>query len=97
MPILALLLLIIAGPAVAQDASLIGNWRLVSFQTIVEGEASKDIYGARPKGVLILTREGRMAAIISGENRKAGTGDAVRSCLAELAEIGQFLGATSAS
>jgi hypothetical protein len=40
----------------AQDASLIGNWRLVSFQTIVEGEASKDIYGAQPKGVLILTR-----------------------------------------
>ena len=66
MRILALLLLIIAGPAVAQDASLIGNWRLVSFQTIVEGEASKEIYGAQPKGVLILTREGRMAAINCG-------------------------------
>jgi hypothetical protein len=37
------------------------------------------MYGARPKGVLILTREGRMAAIITAESRKFGTGDAERA------------------
>ena len=79
MRILALLLLIIASPAVAQDASLIGNWKLVGFQTILDDAPPKDIYGARPKGVLILTREGRMAAIVTGETRKAGTSDTERA------------------
>ena len=79
MRILALLfLLIIAGPAIAQDAPLVGNWKLVAFQTIVEGEPS-NIYGAQPKGVLILTREGRAAAIITGETRKAGNSEAERA------------------
>ena len=76
---LALLLLIIASPAAAQDASLIGAWKLLSFQTILDNEPPKDIYGARPKGVLILTREGRMAAIVTSETRKAGTDDAERA------------------
>ena len=79
MRILALLLLIIVSPAVAQDASLIGNWKLVGFQTILDDAPPKDIYGARPKGVLILTREGRMAAIVTGETRKAGTSDTERA------------------
>jgi hypothetical protein len=78
MRILALLLLIIAGPAIAQDAELVGNWKLVAFQTIVEGEPS-NVYGAHPKGVLILTREGRAAAIITGETRKAGSSEAERA------------------
>ena len=79
MRILALLFLLVAGPAIAQDASLVGNWKLVGFQTVVEGEPSKDIYGAQPKGVLILTREGRVAAMITGETRKAGTSEAERA------------------
>src|SRR5436305_12783879 len=79
MRILALLLLIIAGPAAAQDAPLVGNWQLVAYQTITDNEPPKDIYGARPKGVLILTREGRMAAIVTSETRKAGTDDADRA------------------
>ena len=48
---------------------------------MLEGAPSTDIFGAQPKGVLILTREGRMAAIITAENRKAGTGDAERAAL----------------
>ena len=79
MRILALLILIIAGPAAAQDAPLVGNWQLVAYQTILDNEPPKDLYGARPKGVLILTREGRMAAMVTAENRKAGTSDAERA------------------
>ena len=51
----------------------------MAFQTILDNEPPKDLYGARPKGVLILTREGRMAAIVTAENRKAGTSDAERA------------------
>jgi hypothetical protein len=36
MPILALLLLLVASPAFAQDSLLTGNWKLVSFQNILE-------------------------------------------------------------
>ena len=79
MRILALLLLFVASPALAQDAPLAGNWKLVAIQTILDNDPPKDLYGVRPKGVLILTREGRMAAIITGETRKAGTGDAERA------------------
>jgi hypothetical protein len=79
MRILGLLFLIAASGAVAQDASLIGAWKLLSFQTILDNEPPTDLYGARPKGVLIFTPEGRMASIVTGENRKAGTSDAERA------------------
>lgn len=79
MRILALVLVLVASPAFAQDSPLVGNWKLVAFQNILDNDPPKDMYGARPKGVLILTREGRMAAIITAENRKAGTSDAERA------------------
>jgi len=79
MRILVLLLLVIASPAVAQDSPLVGSWKLVSFQAILDNDPPKDTFGARPKGVLVLTREGRMAGIITGENRKAGISDAERA------------------
>ena len=37
------------------------------------------MYGTRPKGVLILTREGRMVGLGTAETRKFGTGDAERA------------------
>jgi lipocalin-like protein len=76
MRILALWLLLVASPAFAQDSPLIGNWKLVSYQTILDNAPPKDLYGARPKGVLIVTRGGRMAVIVTAESRKFGTGDA---------------------
>ena len=35
---------------------LIGNWKLVSWQIVTRGEA-KDLFGTKPKGFMILTRE----------------------------------------
>jgi hypothetical protein len=59
---------------------LVGNWKLVSLQMIVEGAvAPPDLFGSNPRGYLILTREGRMALIITGENRKGGMADAERA------------------
>ena len=75
MRILALFLLLVSSPVLAQDAPLVGNWKLVAFQGILDNGPPNDIYGARPKGVLILTREGRMAAIITSEARKAGSSE----------------------
>jgi lipocalin-like protein len=79
MHILALLLLLVASPVFAQDSPLIGTWKLVSFQNIFDNEPPKDTYGARPKGILILTREGRMATIVTAETRKVGITDAERA------------------
>ena len=81
MRILALLLLIIAGPAVAQDASLIGTWKLVAFENRVDNEPPILQLGARPTGYLIFTPQGRLMAVLTGEGRKAGTGDAERAAL----------------
>ena len=79
MRILALFLLLVSSPVLAQDAPLVGNWKLVAFQGILDNGPPNDIYGARPKGVLILTREGRMAAIITSEARKAGSSNSERA------------------
>jgi hypothetical protein len=79
--LLAALLIAISPGAFAQEASpFAGNWRLVSRQTIVDGQVEPpDLFGRNPKGYLILTVEGRMALIITGENRKAGMSDTDRA------------------
>ena len=79
MRILALLLLIIASPAVAQDASLIGIWKLVAFENRVDNEPPIFQLGAHPTGYINFTREGRVMLVLTGEGRKAGTGDAERA------------------
>jgi hypothetical protein len=79
MRIFAVLLLLVASPSFAQESPLVGNWKLVGFQVILDNEPPKDMYGARPKGVLILTRDRRMVSILTGENRKGGTSDNERA------------------
>ena len=79
MRILALLLLLVASPAFAQDSPLVGNWKLVAFQLIFDNDPPKDQWGARPKGVLILTREGRMVGLVTAETRTPAKTDAERA------------------
>jgi hypothetical protein len=69
------------GKAAGPDA-LIGNWKLVSWQVIVNNEA-QNLFGQNPKGSLILTREGRAMAITTADNRKAGAGSTERAALHE--------------
>jgi hypothetical protein len=59
--------------------SLIGNWKLVSWQVIVENGAPQNVFGSNPKGYLILTREGRSMALTTADNRKGGMGNAERA------------------
>jgi lipocalin-like protein len=76
------LLLAISSPVLAQEPNLlIGNWKLVSFQTIVDNEAPQNLYGSQPNGYLILTREGRMMRIVTADNRKGEMSDAERAAL----------------
>jgi hypothetical protein len=62
-------------------AALIGIWKLVSWQVIAEDGTAHDAFGARPKGYLVLTREGRSIALTTADGRKAGTSDAAHMAL----------------
>lgn len=59
---------------------LIGIWRLVSWQVVVDGEPH-DLFGARPRGFLILTEHGRAMALTTASNRVPGEDDAARAAL----------------
>ena len=48
---------------------------------IVENEPPQNVFGAHPKGFLVLTREGRSIVVTTAENRRAGMGDAERAAL----------------
>jgi hypothetical protein len=68
-------------PLVAAKGNvLIGNWKLISSQAIVDDQ-THDLFGSNPKGYLILTREGRACAITIAEDRKPGEGDIERAAL----------------
>jgi hypothetical protein len=79
---LCLIRLGISGPLFAADADgLIGTWKLVSWQVIVENEPPQNVFGAHSKGFLVLTREGRSIVVTTAENRRSGMGDAERAAL----------------
>ena len=76
------ILLAISNPVFAAGSDdLIGNWKLVSWQVIVENEPPQNVFGSNPKGYLILTREGRSIVVTTADNRKSGMGDAERAAL----------------
>ena len=76
------ILLAISNPVFAAGSDdLIGNWKLVSWQVIVENEPPQNVFGSNPKGCLILTREGRSIVVTTADNRKGGMGDAERAAL----------------
>jgi Lipocalin-like domain len=79
---LFVILLAIHSSVLGADADgLIGTWRLVSWQVIVENEPPQNVFGLHPKGFLILTREGRSIVLTTAENRRGGMGDAERVAL----------------
>jgi len=72
---------------------LVGVWKLLSWQVIVENEPPQEVFGPHPRGYLILTREGRAMALTTAEDRKPGTTDAERAALhrSMLAYTGKYL------
>jgi len=75
--------ILIAQSAFADDrAKLIGIWKLLSFENeFKDGSPRRPMYGQHPTGYIIFTGEGRMAAIIEGEGRRAATTDEERAAL----------------
>ena len=70
-----------AHQARGSEPTIVGTWKLVSFQSIIDGEPPRDAFGVNPKGYFIVTREGRMMAVITSSSRKGGTDDADRAAL----------------
>ena len=64
---------------VAADPNpLVGSWKLVSYQSTVEGEEPHNYCGKNPRGYLILTPERRIMTVITSNNRKATASGAAR-------------------
>ena len=60
---------------------LIGSWKLESWQVIAEDGTPHDLFGASPKGYLVLTPEGRSIVLTTASGRKGGMDDAIRVAL----------------
>jgi lipocalin-like protein len=70
-----------ANSSVADETNcLVGNWKLVSSQVIVDNKA-QDLFGLNPKGYLTLTPQGRLFAITTAEHREPGNRDIDRAAL----------------
>ena len=49
----------ISSPVFAQVSNpLVGTWKLVSSESIMENEPPQHLFGLQPKGYLIITQEG---------------------------------------
>jgi len=81
MRILLLIFLAISTMFGADNDSLVGTWKLVSWQVIPENVPPQNVFGAHPKGFLILTREGRSMVLTTAEKRQPGMGEAQRAAL----------------
>ena len=79
--IAAALFVVATQPLHADDDAarkLHGIWRVTSLKLQIVGDDSppRDVFGSNPKGYLIFTPEGRMAAVISAADRKPPAIDA---------------------
>ena len=82
MRVLLLILLALSSTAtMADNAGLVGTWKLVSWQVITPNEPPQDVFGEHPKGYLVLTPEGRSIVLTTAENRPAGMEDKERAAL----------------
>jgi hypothetical protein len=82
MRILLIFLLALANPLFAGDRhSLVGTWKLVSWQVITEDQSPQNPFGMHPQGYLVLTPEGRIIVLTTAEKRQPGMGDSERAAL----------------
>ncbi len=82
MRVLLIILLAMSNSTFAAGGDgLVGTWKLVSWQVITENEPPQNVFGAHPKGYLVLTPEGRSIVLTTAEDRRAGMGDTERAAL----------------
>jgi hypothetical protein len=68
--------------AAADNTSLIGAWKLLSFQTeFQDGSPKRAMFGEHPTGYIIFTSEGRLMTVIEAEGRKTPSTDSDRAVL----------------
>jgi Lipocalin-like domain len=67
----------------SQDsAKLIGSWKLVSFVGEIKDSTERTHpFGANPNGYLLISADGRMMAVLTARERKAGTTEAEQAAL----------------
>ncbi|KAF1030265.1 MAG: hypothetical protein GAK37_01428 [Pseudomonas sp.] len=66
----------------AATSPLIGSWRLVGYQVESKDTLKKiPAMGEHPTGRVIFTADHRVAFVLTGEGRKAGSSDAEKSAL----------------
>ena len=70
-----------AHQAGSSEPTIVGTWKLVSFQSIADNEPAKNALGADPKGYMIVTSGGRVMVQMTSSSRKAGVEDAERAAL----------------
>jgi len=58
-----------AGARAGDAPGVVGAWKLVSFDVIEPGGATKPRFGPEPSGYLLYTASGRMSAVLSGIHR----------------------------
>ncbi len=75
--------LLVTHSAIADDREkLIGTWKVLAYENeFQDGSPRRAVYGQNPTGFIILTAEGRMAAIVEGEGRKPAKTDEERAAL----------------
>ena len=61
-----------------EQQPIVGSWRLVSYQRVVDNGPPRNGLGEHPKGYIILTPEGRMVLLTTADRRKPGPSDAER-------------------
>ena len=70
-----------AQQAGSSEHTIVGTWRLVSFQSLADNEPPKDALGANPKGYMIVMHDGRVMVLMTSSSRKAGVDDTERAAL----------------
>ena len=60
---------------------LVGTWRLRSSVLQTVGGGTTEPFGPEPKGSIIITANGRMAALLSSRNRQRATNEAEQAAL----------------
>jgi hypothetical protein len=76
--------LVLSAPSsdAADRTTLVGVWKLLSYQTeFQDGSPKRAMFGEHPKGYIIFTGESRLMTVIEAEGRKIPSTDSDRAVL----------------
>jgi Lipocalin-like domain len=65
--------------AAVEQSPLVGSWKMVSYQRVLDNGEPQNGLGEHPKGFVILTPEGRAVLLTTADGRKPAASDADRA------------------